>query len=266
LKSPAGKFNKPQSGSNPESRSMAYVSDNDDEFAVFDREAITNLLLGMAQKNVPVNATFNGGKDVLLTVVLDVDQKTNSVYLDVNANEEFNKQIVAAKRVGFHAFFNGAKIMWTVAGLYDSKYEGTPAFKVEIPERLQRIQRRGSFRVATPIMNPVMCKIPLGNKQEVNLPLFDICIEGLGLVMPATPIPGFEKMKEYRDCKLEHPDLGVLEVSLFVKSIWEMTLKNGQPGQRAGLEFTHIKQATQTAIQRFVYKMERQMMATTRGA
>ncbi len=69
----------------------------------------------------------------------------------------------------------------------------------------------------------------------------------------------------FRDCTIEHPDLGLLEVSLFVKSIWEITLANGSKALRAGLEFTHPDPKVQAKIQKFVYKLERHMIANQKG-
>lgn len=243
---------------------MAYISDNDDEFAVWERGAISNILLGMAKGRTPVNATFNAGMEVLLTVVLDVDQKAGWVYLDVNANEEMNKHMLHSKRISFQAFFGGAKIMWNNAAVQDTTYEGGRAFRVAIPERLQRIQRRGSYRVNTPITNPVMCRIILNPKEEFSFPLFDICIEGIGVILPEVLHPSMVKLANFKNCRLEHPDLGgSLEVSLFVKSIWEVTLKNNSKANRAGMEFTNFLPGIQNKIQRYVYHLERQLKATS---
>ena len=241
---------------------MGYVSDNDEEFAVYDHDVIVNLLRGMAKSRIPLTGTFNAGADVLLTQVLDV---TDQVYLDVNANEEFNRHILQSKRITFTAFAHGAKILWHSAGVRDTEYEGLRAFGLPVPERLQRIQRRGAFRVATPVMNPVICTINVKKDHQLTMPLFDICIEGIGLIVPTPPDPAFQRMVEFRDCTLEHPDLGLLEVSLFVKSIWEITLANGSKALRAGLEFTHVDPKVQKKVQKYVYKLERHIIANQKG-
>jgi c-di-GMP-binding flagellar brake protein YcgR len=244
---------------------MGYVSDNDEEFAVYDHDVIVSILRGMAKANTPLTGTFNAGADVLLTQILDVDPKADQVYLDVNANEEFNRHILVSKRITFTAFANGAKILWHSAGVKDTRFEGLRAFGLALPERLQRIQRRGAFRVATPMMNPVICKINVKKDHQLTMPLFDICIEGLGLIVPTPPDPSFHRLVEFRDCTIEHPDLGQLEVSLFVKSLWEITLANGSKALRAGLEFTHRDPKVQSKIQKFVYKLERHIIANQKG-
>ncbi|MES2299228.1 MAG: flagellar brake protein [Pseudomonadota bacterium] len=246
-------------------KASSYVSDNDEEFAIYNRDDIVMILQGLAQKSVALSATFNAGMEVLLTAVIGVDPKRDLVYLDVNANSEFNEHLLASKRVTFNAFFNGAKVMWSSTSVKDAVFEGGKAFCVVVPERLQRIQRRGSYRVNTPIINPVICQIPVKANQVLSVPLFDICVEGIGVVLPSPLAPEFQKFAEFKNCKIEHPDLGEVNVALFVKSIWEITLKNGNKAQRAGLEFADITPGTQSKIQRFVYKMERQLIATTKA-
>jgi flagellar brake protein len=244
---------------------VGYVSDNDEEFAVYDHDVIVNILRGIAKGRIPLTGTFNAGADVLLTQVLDVDPQQNLVYLDVNANEEFNRHILQSKRITFTAFANGAKILWHSASVKDVEFEGLRAFGLALPERLQRIQRRGAFRVATPVLNPVICRINVKKDHQLVMPLFDICIEGIGLIVPTPPDPSFGRLVEFRDCTIEHPDLGEYPVSLFVKSIWEITLANGSKALRAGLEFTRPDPKVQSKIQKFVYKLERHIIANQKG-
>ena len=156
-------------------------------------------------------------------------------------------------------------MQWASSAVESAEFEGRRAFRVAIPEKLQRIQRRGSYRVNTPITNPVMCWVPIRPDHEVDLPLVDICVEGIGVILPSTPEPAIQKYAEFKNCRIEHPDLGVVVVTLIVQNVWEVTLKNGSKSPRAGLEFVDIQAGTESIIQRFVYKMERILIATSKG-
>ena len=96
------------------------------------------------------------------------------------------------------------------------------------------------------------------------MPLVDICAEGIGVILPSGPEPEFEKYAEFKKCTLEHEDLGVVEVDLVFKTFWEVTLVNGTKSQRAGLEFDDIPTRIQSIIQRYVYKLERLLIATSK--
>ena len=241
-----------------------YLSDDHEDFTVSDRDALISVLQGLARKNVVLSGAFNSGADLLLTAVLDVDPKENVVYLDVNANEERNQLFLQSKRVIFFSFFDGVKVQWASTAIESGEYEGRKAFLISIPEKLQRVQRRGAFRINTPITNPAICTIPLASGEEVTLPLVDICVEGIGVILPSTPVPEIQKYAEFKKCRIEHEDLGVVEATLVVQSIWEVTLKNGSKSPRAGLEFVDIRAGTQSVIQRYVYKLERIVIATSK--
>lgn len=233
-----------------------YLSDDHEDFVVSTRESIVNILRGLARDNIPVSGAFNSGTEVLLTAVLGVDPERDAVYLDINANAERNRLFLGSPRVVFTAQANGAKVQWSSFAVEDAVFEGGRAFRVAVPEKLQRIQRRGAYRVGTPITHPVICRIPVAPDREVALPLVDICVEGVGVILPDPPEPAFEKNAQFKHCRLEHKELGVAELTLSVQNIWEVELRNGQSSRRAGLEFIDIRQQDEPVIQRFVYRME----------
>lgn len=242
-----------------------YMSDDHEDFTVADREAIGNILRGLARQNITLSGTFNAGLDVLLTGVLGVDSRAGVVYLDVNANEERNQEFLKSPRIVFFAFADGAKIQWSSFAIERTQFEGGPAFRIPLPEKLQRIQRRSAFRVGTPITHPVICHIPVAPDREIALPLVDICVEGVGVALPAEPEPAIEKNARFKGCRLEHADLKIAGLTLSVQNIWDVTLKNGHVIQHAGLEFVDIGQRDQPAIQRYVFKLERQRITILNG-
>jgi c-di-GMP-binding flagellar brake protein YcgR len=227
---------------------------------VENRDSIVHILRGMVRKDVVLSGAFNGGRDVLLTAVLDVDPEAGVVYLDLNANEERNQLIRETKRIVFFANFDGAKVQWACSAVEDGSFEGRPAFRVEIPEHLQRIQRRGSYRVNTPVTNPVTCRIPLPKERELELRLVDISVEGIGVVLPDAPDEAIQRNAEFKNCVIEHAELGAVTVTLSVQSLWTVDLRNGTKSLRAGLQFASIPGSEQAKIQRFVFRMERLLL------
>ncbi len=239
-----------------------YLSDDHEDFTISSRESITRILLGLSPGNVTLSGIFNHGKDVLLTAVLGVDLDENAIYLDINANKERNQEFLRSPRIIFVAYADGAKIQWSTQSIEDVSFEGGPAFRVPLPETLQRIQRRTTFRVSTPIVQPVMCNIPVAPDRELALPLVDLCVEGIGVILPDVADPAIEKSARFEHCSLTHEELYVNELTLAVQNIWQVTLKNGHISQRAGLEFLDVRQKDESLLQRFVFKLERLRNAT----
>lgn len=240
-----------------------YLSDDHSDFTVDGRDAIVHLLRSMVGRDIVLCGAFNGGREVLLTAVLEVDPGQGIVYLDINANEERNQLFRASTRVVFFANFDGARVQWASSAIADDQYDGRQAFRIEIPETLQRIQRRTSYRVNTPVTDPVMCRVPIA-EGEVELRLVDISVEGVGVLLPSSVEHAIRKGAMFERCRLEHPELGSVMIAVTVQNVWETELKNGTKSPRAGLEFLSIETGGQAKIQRFVYKMERLLHDTSK--
>ena len=245
---------------------QSYLSDDHEDFTVSDRDVIITVMSGLALKRVTLSGSFNAGAELLLTEVLNVSPEEGLIYLDANANEELNQRFAQSERVIFFSFFEGVKVQWTSTQIGRGEFDGYKAFRIAIPEKIQRIQRRGSYRVNTPITNPAICRIKIEPDREVVLPLVDICAEGIGVIMPKGPEPEFEKNAEFKNSTIEHEDIGVVEVDLVFKTFWEVTLVNGTKSQRAGIEFGELPPRTRSIIQRYVYKLERLLIATSKTA
>lgn len=239
------------------------ASIDDEDFTVADRDEIVRLLSGLARNKVTLSAVFNSGKDILLTAVLEVDAAQDTILLDTSANSMSNEQLLHSQRTIFHSFSEGVKIQWVSSSIGSASYEGNKAFRITIPEKMQRIQRRGFYRVNTPIINPLLCQVTLAPDRVVDLVLVDICAEGIGVILPGDTV--LERGAQFADCKLHLPEIGTVEVALFVRSTWEVVLKNGSKSPRAGLEFAAIRPATQARIQRYINKLERSRIAAAAG-
>jgi len=242
-----------------------YLSDDAEDFTVSSRESIIGIFNDLAAGNITLSGMFNSGSEVLLTVVIGVDAGAGAIYLDVNANEERNQQFLKAARVVFMAQANGAKIQWTSFDIAADNYQGYRVFRIPLPETLQRVQRRSAFRISTPMVNPVMCEVPVSPEHTLTVPLVDLCVEGCGVILPDPPEPAIQKNAEFSGCRLMHEEFLVEGLTLAVQSIWTVTLKNGQPSHRAGLEFVDMRRQDEPLIQRFVYALERRRITTLKG-
>lgn len=241
-----------------------YLSDDNEDFTVSSRESITHILRGLSRGNITLSGVFNDGKDVLLTAVLGVSPDENAVYLDINANEERNREFLRSPRIIFVAQADGAKIQWSTLSIEDARFEGGRAFRVPLPETLQRIQRRTAFRVNTSITHPVICRIPVALDRELALPLVDICVEGIGVILPDVADSAIIKNARFEHCSLVHEGLHINELTLCVQTVWDVTLKNGHVSHRAGMAFLDMHQQDDATIQRFVFKLERLKTSTSK--
>ncbi len=234
---------------------------DDSRFLVHHPVEILRILRGLAHRNEMVSAFFNGGKDLLLTSILDVDASSHSVLLDYGSNEALNQRILASEKIIFVTALDSVKIQFVTNRITTDRFEGRPAFRIGVPEQVLQLQRREYYRLTTPIVNPLKCVIPLGEGAFEEVALADISAGGIGIVIGNPAGFQFEPGQIYPGCRIILPAIGTLEATLRIQSIFEVTMKNGHKTLRGGCQFLDLRPAMQSLIQRYIIKLERERIA-----
>ncbi len=233
----------------------------DTRFLVHGRLDILRILRGLANRNEMVSAFFNGGKELLLTSIIEVDAEGNSVILDYGSNEALNTRILASEKIIFVTSLDNVKIQFVTNNIEPTTFEGGSAFRIRLPEQVLQLQRREYYRLTTPIINPIKCQIPLEDGRSVELPLADISAGGIGLIISNPQDITLEGGETLPGCRINLPGIGVLEATLRVQNTFEVTLKNGSKMLRSGCQFVDLRPSMQSLIQRYIIKLERERIA-----
>jgi c-di-GMP-binding flagellar brake protein YcgR len=237
--------------------------EDDEQFMVYNRREVAGILRDLAKQRDMLSAVFHHGKDMVLTAVVDIDFDSDAVYLDYGPDEDSNRNLLSSERTIFVTVAGGVKVQWLSSSISSVKFKGSDAFKIAIPEKLQRVQRREFYRLPTPIAKPLICKIPVSADKLLEVPLVDISTGGIGVILPDPPDPAIVKGAEFQRCTLDFPEFGTAELVLRVHGVWAVTLKNDSTSQRAGLAFVNPRAGTQSLIQRYMIKLERERIANT---
>jgi c-di-GMP-binding flagellar brake protein YcgR len=137
-------------------------------------------------------------------------------------------------------------------------YEGEPAFSIDVPERVIRFQRREFYRVATPVIYPVLVSIPVpktADADSITFSLADISCGGICLLDNQMAL-GAAVGRVYTRCRIELPDFGVVTTGLQVRNTATATLLNNRTSSRFGCQFVDISRAHLAMVQRYVTKRE----------
>lgn len=234
---------------------------DDTRFLVSSRQEILRILRGLAHRNELVSAFFNGGKELLLTSVLEVDAERGSLLLDYGSNEQLNQRILGSEKIIFVTSLDKVKVQFVSQGIAAATFEGRSAFRAPLPQQVLQLQRREYYRLTTPIINPLKCVVPLEGGRLVEMPLTDIGGGGIGLMLGHPPGVELKTGELYPGCRIELPGIGVLEATLRVQNTFEVTLKNGNRTLRSGCQFVNMRPAMQALIQRYIIKLERERIA-----
>lgn len=238
---------------------------DDARFLVSNGLEIVRTLRGLASRNEMVSAFFNSGNDLLLTSVIDVRQENNAVLLDYGSNDAINHRILKADKIIFVTSLDSVKVQWVSHQIAQDRHQNRDAFRIAIPKQILRLQRREYYRLTTPVVSPLKCRIPLGQGASVEVSLADISAGGIGVVIAQPLGVNFEEGAVFPGCRVELPEVGIAEFTISIQSVWEVTMKNGNKSMRAGCQFIDLRPGMESLIQRYIIKLERERIASAPG-
>ncbi|MDI1361374.1 flagellar brake protein [Methylotenera sp.] len=239
-------------------------ANDEEQFIVQNQKQIIQILNDLAKHHEMLKVSF--GHDTCLTNVISVDVNNHVVYLDIGIDDAFNDRLLASHYVVFSKD-DGIRLKWTSEQLTLATLKDGKAIKIALPQKLMRLQRREFFRLATPIVNPVPCIIPISNEDNpdadrtLELTLIDVSLGGIG-VIAANPLDELLVIgANFDKCKINFPEVGETSLTLQVRNITPVTMKDGAAKYRVGLQFISPSRGNEGLINRYTYNLERQAMA-----
>lgn len=106
--------------------------------------------------------------------------------------------------------------------------------------------------------------MPLPGAGEMTLRIIDISGGGIAIAVPPAETP-FSPGDEFSGCWIKLPDSPPISARLTVRNLFRLTTPNGIGMLRAGCEFSDMPRGADEAIQRYIFKIERQRSARQRS-
>ncbi len=251
---------------------------NKEQYIVYSPTEIMQIMTDLMKQKMTLTASFNHGADFYLTTVIAIDAKNQTVHLDIGRDDNFNRRLLASDRVLFSKE-DGIKINWTSTHISLDILKDGPAIKIALPQELIRLQRRDLFRIATPIVNPVTCRITLIDKANpvtcritlidkanpdiekmLELTLHDVSMGGIGVIALDPLDPVLAIGVSFDNCKISFPGVGDANLTLKVKNITSVHAKNGAVKHRIGLQYVEPSYGNEDLINRYFFILQRQAM------
>ena len=245
---------------NAEYSPIAATSADESKYLVHSRLEIAMILGTLAKAGGMVTAYFGGGNDFILTSLAAVRPEQDMVLADYGADDAANQRALQSRKITFVAVHERIKIQFVVQSLRHARFGGRDVFSMSLPATLLRLQRREYFRIGTPLTRPLVCIIspqaaPV--RSPAKLTIVDISCGGIAVIDSSIPAE-IEAGARYRGCRFELPELGEVTTDILVKSVFEVTLKNGKKHTHAGCEFLNMPERERSKIQRYINKVERE--------
>lgn len=141
--------------------------------------------------------------------------------------------------------------------LRQCRHDGHPAFRIALPQRIVRMQRREFYRISTSVISPLKCKVRLDNGTDAEITLLDLSVGGVALIDQHHAID-LEPGNIFPDCRIDLPGQGTLHTGLQVCNTFEVTLRSGLACKRSGCRFMDISESDRGMVQRYITQLERE--------
>lgn len=239
-----------------------------EEYMLRNRNEVLSILRAMLKDNSRMTVHFNEGQDYLMSTLLEVSADGNSMVLDVGNDATMNRSALASHKLICIANLDKVKIQFVLDGVRETKSGGQPAFLADVPKELLRLQRREYYRLTVPVVTPLRCQIPClkpdGSTVRLEANILDISGGGVGII---AQMPGVELQAgmEFQNCRIDLPGVGIINVTLHISSVFDVTLRNGIHSRRSGCQFTNLSPQMENQIQRYIIKAERDRKARSAG-
>jgi flagellar brake protein len=236
-----------------------------DKYMLRTAAEVMMVLRGLRDRMAQITVFFNEGQDMLLTVL--VAAANDHLIFDVGADEELNRRAVTADKHFCVTQLDKVRIQFLLGEFSRVTYEGRPALRGGLPRELLRLQRREFYRLITPIARPLKCRmaLPAGAGEYLHeATIFDISGGGIGISAPPHGVP-LAMDQQVSNCRIELPEVGLIECAVKVCNFFEITLKSGAHVKRAGCEYIKLPGPMATLVQRYIIKVERERKARESG-
>jgi c-di-GMP-binding flagellar brake protein YcgR len=234
------------------------------KYAMTSSAEIAQHLKSIVASGHMVTVFSNRGRTFILSRLLDVDMQGRTLVFDVGGNVEQNQQMLASDRNVFVCSPEGVKTQFATGKARSITFEGQPAYAVDMPTEVIKLQRREYFRIQAPLAQPVMCELMDYEGGALQLPVYDISLGGVGLWVPDTSMPGFDSGQIYANCVIDLKKAGELRVQLEVRHRLVVQQRNGQEVLRIGCSYVNLSRGMESLVQRYVAQLERERRALMR--
>jgi c-di-GMP-binding flagellar brake protein YcgR len=233
----------------------------DDDFLIHSKPEIQSILQAICQRKTRIALYYDENNRFSLTMIVGVSAE--GLWVDPSSRALDNQHIIESKKIVVVTTHNQAKVQFVASDAREDPYGHHEALFIPLPKKLVRLQRRDYFRLSTFPKYMLKCVVsPIQNKQNPAYPMtvMDISVGGVSLICQESNmelLPGHT----YPNCRIELPNVGVLNATIQVKNAFEVTSAQGQVQRRAGCVFVNPDGKTTMMLQRYVAEMQREASA-----
>lgn len=231
------------------------------------REDILDILQSVLNRNSRLRTLLEPANLTATTSLLDINTRSDTLLLGMIHTESGLEpdDFLAATNVLSDTSLEASHVQFASFGAKPHESARHPALRIPIPTQLLNVQRRDSYRIATPVTNPIQCSVNPGSSQKpVSISITDISLGGICLSTEQQEL-GYIVGKIYPGCSIELPGIGTVDVALQIAHITQQPSALGVTRYRIGCAFVEPSNSAAGMVQRYINQLEREEIAKKRG-
>jgi len=230
-----------------------------ERYQVYSRIEIVSLLRAVADSHIAVTVYFNQGAEFIVTNVLDVNPEFEELILDLGADDAANRRLLESTRMTVVTFLDHIRIQFLAQRAEETIHGQLPALRIRLPEVVTRLQRRNFYRIRASVVKPIFASFvdPVDPARRASLRILDLSCGGVAMVSDARE-PAYEPGTILEDCRIELPEVGVLNTALEVRNAGKHEEGARTSLRRYGCQFVSLPPALANAVQRYITRTERE--------
>ena len=161
-------------------------------------------------------------------------------------------------RLAFDGYLERVHVRFRTGPARLDSHDGHPALRLPVPDRIVHLQRRELMRREPP-PGALRCTLPASadSHTPVRATIRDIGGGGLAVLVPESALR-LQVGEVLRQCRLEIPDAGPLEVDLEICHVREISTGSVQ---QAGCRFVDLPATAQSRLLRYLMQLDRESVA-----
>ncbi len=237
----------------------------DDRFLVRNPRQVRQLLRSLIDQRSLINAHIDGRDRSFPTALLELDDDEDFLLLDGSPQEASNRAAEQSDHLLCFAQLERVLVRFRLHDLQRVDNEGHVAFRAPLPDELVHLQRRELYRLETPITDSPQLLLPPGEARAEALSMRVVDISGGGLAVTVPTDCAIISLQQRYRAQLSMPDGPDLQIELVVCNLLPQRLPNGTEVKRVGMRFDDLPRGGDSAIQRYIFRIDRQRKARRNG-
>lgn len=222
---------------------------------VTHRPQVIGLLRRLRDQRVLLSVRVPGHSGLFNSLLLEVDPDRSLILLDELNPRQGHELVCQTGQLRVHCQCQGVELSFDCDVEVHPARSGISFYRAALPEAIDYLQRRSSFRVRVSVDLAVPVRLPLDKTTTaVEAELYDLSLGGLGATLDSAVEL---KLGQVLPCVIQLPKGEALDATIEIRFIRVDAAKSTQ---RIGASFRNLEPVQKQLVRRFVAQLEREML------